>query len=104
MLANGYWDFYNDSAFTPFLTAGLGMAQAEVNDFERIGSRVVEYTEDDTVFAWNVGAGVSYAVSDMFDIELKYRYLMVADLEFEEGREVDGPNSHNISLGMRYNF
>ena len=63
-----------------------------------------EYTEDDTVFAWNVGAGVSYAVSDMFDIELKYRYLMVADLEFEEGREVDGPNSHNISLGMRYNF
>ncbi len=104
VLANGYYDFATSSPFTPFLTAGLGMAQVEINELNFRGSGLTSATEDDTVFAWQVGAGVSYAVSDMLDLELKYRYLMVADLEFEEGLEVDGPNSHNISLGVRYNF
>ena len=30
-LANGYFDFNNDSKFTPYLTAGLGMANVEID-------------------------------------------------------------------------
>jgi opacity protein-like surface antigen len=104
LLANGYYDFVNSSAWTPFVTAGLGMAQVEISDLNFAGSGLRSASEDDSVFAWQIGAGVSYAISDMLDLEMKYRYLMVSDLEFEEGFEVDGPNSHIFSLGMRYNF
>lgn len=105
-LANAYYDFATSTAFTPFVTAGLGMAKVEVNDFRIPGTTMPFRSEDDTVFAWQVGAGVSYAVNDMFDIELKYRYFMTDDLEFSDvyDTEVDGPNSHNITLGMRYYF
>jgi opacity protein-like surface antigen len=103
-LANVYYDFANSTAFTPFVSAGIGMAQVEINDLNFPGSRLASVSDDDTVFAWQFGGGVSYAVNDMFDIELKYRYLMTEDLEFSDNTEVDGPNSHNISLGMRYYF
>jgi len=105
-LANGYWDFYNTSKWTPFLTAGLGWAEVEVNDMMFPGDRV-GWSEDDGVFVWQVGAGVSYAVNPNFDVELKYRFMMTDDLEladYEDLYEVDGPSSHNIYLGMRYNF
>ncbi len=103
-LANAYYDFPNSTVFTPFVTAGLGVAEVEVDDFRIPGTSSRIYSDDDTVFAWQVGAGVSYAVNEMFDVELKYRYFMTDDLNFSDNIEVDGPNSHNISLGLRYYF
>lgn len=104
-LANAYYDFPTGSRFTPFISAGLGVAQVEVNDlfFPRIPGGVTA-TEDDTVFAWQVGAGVSYAISSMLDLELKYRYFVTEDPEFEGDITFDGPTSHNVYLGMRFNF
>ena len=105
-LANVYYDFVTSSPWTPFLTAGLGWAQVEVNDM-KFPQDLRSWSEDDSVFAWQVGAGVSYAVDSNFDIELKYRFMMTDDLELADYRdryEVDGPSSHNIYLGMRYMF
>ena len=103
-LANGYYDFANSSKFTPFITAGLGMANVEINDLTVPGFGLFPASDDDTVFAWQVGAGVSYAVNANFDLELKYRFFMTDDLEFEDDVYVDSPSSHNIYLGMRYTF
>jgi opacity protein-like surface antigen len=103
-LANGYYDFANSSRFTPFVTAGIGMANVEINDLAIPGSGLQPTSDDDTVFAWQVGAGVSYAVNANFDLEVKYRYFMTDDLEFEDDVYVDSPSSHNIYLGMRYTF
>ena len=103
-LANGYYDFANSSRFTPFVTAGLGVARVEINDLYIPGSGLLPASDDDTVFAWQVGAGVSYAVNTNFDLELKYRFFMTDDLEFSDGVYVDSPSSHNIYVGMRYTF
>lgn len=54
-LVNGYYDFTNSSAFTPYLSAGLG--------FAKIKWAGDGYSVDDTVFAYQVGAGVGYALS-----------------------------------------
>jgi len=103
-LVNTYYDFPTGSKFTPFITAGLGFAQVDVNDLSSPGARRASFDDDDTVFAGQVGAGVSYALNEKVDFELKYRYFMTEDLEFSDGGSLDGPNSHNVYLGMRYTF
>ena len=103
-LANVYYDIPNTTKFTPFITAGIGFAQVDINDLSTPNSSQPPYNDDDTVLAGQVGAGVSYAVNEMFDIELKYRYFMADELEFSDNSTLDGPSSHNIYLGMRYTF
>lgn len=104
-LANVYYDIPTNSRFTPFITAGIGFAMVEINDLRYAGAtRQQPFSDDDTVLAGQVGAGVSYAVNDKTDVELKYRYFMADDLEFSDGSTLDGPSSHNIYLGMRYTF
>lgn len=104
-LANVYYDIPTGSRFTPFLSAGIGFAMVDINDLRLSDmDSGPPYNDDDTVLAGQVGAGVSYAVNDRTDVELKYRYFMADDLEFSDGSTLDGPSSHNIYLGMRYTF
>jgi len=93
-LLNGYYDFKNTSAFTPFISGGIGMANVE---FDAYGS-----SDDDTVFAYQVGLGIGYAINEKVSLDLKYRYFGTADLEFDT-TEVEY-SSHNIYAGVRIGF
>ena len=95
LLANCYFDFVNTTPFTPFITAGLGMAKLEINN---LGG----YDFDDTVFAYQFGAGVGYAINQNFNIDLTYRYFATDDPEFG-GTKAEFA-SNNVYLGLRYNF
>lgn len=98
-LVNGYLDIDTGGPFTPFVTAGLGAAKIE---FDMTG----EPSEDDTVFAYQLGAGIGFAVSESVTLDLRYRYLGLADMEFTDGSdkiEVEAA-SHNITLGLRVAF
>ncbi|MBW2483983.1 MAG: porin family protein [Deltaproteobacteria bacterium] len=97
-LANGYYDFDTGSAFTPLITAGLGFARIE-------GEMTVDGLsgdEDDTVFAYQLGVGAGYAVSETVSLDCKYRYLGTADPDFD-GVEIEVA-SHNITVGIRVAF
>ena len=99
-LANAYFDFVNKTPFTPYITAGIGVARLDIDDFAVLGYRIGD--SDDTVFAYQVGAGVAYAINKNFSIDLKYRFFGTSDPDFDG---VDAEfNSHNIYLGLRYNF
>lgn len=94
-LANGYYDFTNSSAFTPYLSAGLGFAKVKwAGDGE---------SADDTVFAYQVGAGVGYALSKKVTLDAKYRYFATSDPKFFDTVKMDFA-SHNLFLGVRVNF
>jgi opacity protein-like surface antigen len=69
-LANGYFDFINRTAFTPYITAGIGEAKIKINDFSIERLKIGDSA--DTVLAYQVGAGVAYAVNKNFTIDLKY--------------------------------
>lgn len=96
-LVNGYWDFTNDTPWTSFVSVGLGMAVVNVDDD-------TVYVGDDhaTVFAYQVGAGVGYAVNEALTVECKYRYLATSDPDF--GHVEAEYATHNIYAGMRYAF
>jgi len=102
-LANGYYDFVNNSAFTPYVSGGIGIANISYNDISSPSMDInSEGDEDDTVFAYQVGAGIGFAATETLTIDLKYRYYGTADPEFEGVKAEVG--SHNILLGLRYNF
>jgi len=101
-LINGYFDFVNDTAFTPYISAGLGYAQVDLNDFNVAGSGEPNFSSDDSVFTYQVGVGVGYAVTDTVTIDLKYRYVGAEDPEFE-GTEAEFA-SHDFLLGVRFYF
>jgi opacity protein-like surface antigen len=101
-LINGYFDFVNDSAFTPYISAGLGYAKIEFNDLNVSGSGLSGASDDDSVFAYQVGLGVGYAVTEKFTIDVKYRYFATEDPEFDTTTAEVA--SHNFLFGVRFNF
>ena len=99
LLLNGYYDFVNKSPWTPFVSAGLGLARVDSNDMNVPGSGIANTNEDDTVFGFQVGAGVGYAVSGTVSLDVKYRYFGTSDPEFDT-TDVEY-SSHNVYAGVR---
>jgi opacity protein-like surface antigen len=71
-LINGYYDFKNSTAFTPFLTGGVGGYHLHL----KVNGQGVS---NDLDFAWQVGAGLNYKLDDQISFDLKYRYFGGAD-------------------------
>jgi opacity protein-like surface antigen len=100
LLINGYFDFVNTSPLTPYIGLGIGMARIEVKSFEIAGYRIG--SDDDTVFAYQLGGGVGYAMNENVTLDLQYRYFATEDPEFGV---VDAEYAtHNVYFGLRYNF
>ncbi len=101
-MLNGYYDFKNESAFIPYVGAGLGYANVEINDYNIPGSGVADYSADDSVFAYQFGVGIGYAINEKVTLDLKYRYFATDDPEFDTSEvEISG---QKICLGVKYNF
>lgn len=95
-LGNGYVDFeLPTAAIKPFVTVGLGFATVEWSD----GITPI----DDTVFAWQIGAGVGFAVAPKVTLDAKYRYFSTSNPELVDDVEYS-IGSHNFMLGMRIGF
>lgn len=114
LFLNAYWDFHNDSAFTPYVGAGIGMGFIESKyepSVEFNGQSASDTFNDmQTVFAWNVGAGVAYAITDNLSADLAYRFVGLGYHETEKtifGQEYKigmAPYANEFSLGIRYTF
>ncbi|QJB57105.1 outer membrane protein [Pseudodesulfovibrio sp. zrk46] len=113
LMLNGYWDFYNSTAFTPYINAGVGFAWVK-EDFKTGGTVSLSEpsSKTNTNFAWNVGAGVGWSITESVILDLAYRYDYYGD-----GQKVTGTSTgksvtsqvkdlatHNVLLGLRYQF
>lgn len=102
LLMNGYYDFTNSSAFTPYITGGLGIATIEIKDWNISDSGLSSFNERCTAYAYQVGAGIGYAITEKITIDTKYRYFATEDLKFD-GIKTEYAN-HNFLFGIRINF
>ncbi len=102
LLVNGYYDLLKYGALTPYVSLGLGLASLELNDLTVPGATTGSAGDDDMVFAYQVGAGVGYALNPQMTIDFKYRYFATQDPDFGGTKFEYG--SHNFLLGLRYNF
>jgi len=101
-LISGYFDFVNSSAFTPYVSAGLGCAQVEFNDLNISGSGFPGSSDDDSVFAYQIGIGIGYAVTEKVTIDVKYRYFGTENSEYDTTEAEFASN--NFLFGVRVYF
>lgn len=95
LMGNAYYDFPVTGSFSPFILGGIGFANVEA-DIDIAGS------EDDSVFAYQLGLGGSLALSPELNLDLQYRFFGTSDPEFD-GVEVEY-NTQNLMVGLRYSF
>jgi len=97
-LFNGYLDFATGGPLTPFITAGIGYSNVDVD--------IYGYSDDDNLFTYQFGGGVGYAMNEAVTLDLRYRYLGFEDYEYSEpGASINVEvASHNITVGMRIAF
>ncbi len=111
LFANFFWDFHNDTALTPYLGAGLGLAFNYTGyDFKLQNGDTVSMDDRFTNFAWNVGAGASFSVTDNLAIDASYRFMGLGYNElstnyggkkYEVGND---PYNNEFALGVRVSF
>lgn len=96
-LLNGYFDIDTGSPVTPFISGGIGAANIDIQDLTVYGENI-EWG-DDTVFAYQLGAGLGIAVNETITIDVGYRYFGTSDADID-GADLEY-SSHNIYGGIR---
>lgn len=106
VMPNGYYDFKNKSAFTPYVSLGLGNASIKTTAHNDGFSK----SKTDNDFAWSVGLGVAYTINPNFSVDLGYRYLDAgkasvnnSGTNFQENIKAQ-ISSNDVTLGLRYAF
>ena len=98
LMINGYYDIDTGSKLTPYVGAGIGYAKIK----GKLSALGESYSADDNNFAWQVGAGVGYALNDKVSLDAGYRYVDYGDFT-EEGLKWES-SAHELYVGARYAF
>lgn len=95
LFVNAYFDFKNDTRFTPYLGAGAGWAW---NKLDAPG-----VSESESNFAYQGIAGVSYSIDNNWALTADYRYVDTLNFDYPAGLLSDY-SAHEVRGGVRYTF
>jgi opacity protein-like surface antigen len=95
LMSNVYIDLLPHRNISPFIGFGVGVVNIEA-EIDRYGSA------EDTVLAYQVAAGCTFAMSPSVDFDIQYRYFATEDPNFN-GLETEYV-THNLFLGLRLSF
>jgi opacity protein-like surface antigen len=107
-LVSGYYDIKQASlaGLTPFVGAGIGVANVSIGNGYVAGSKAVNIT-DSAVFAYQLSAGASYQITPKIAAQIGYRYFATsnADFHFTDGGSGKAEYATNdVLFGLRYKF
>ena len=119
-ILNAYFDVGDYNGFTPYLTAGIGMAHNVAKDYEVVNknTNVKETLKGDKKnnLAWNIGAGASFQVVDNTHIDISYKYYYLGKVttstnaidnygnNFDNLAASTSLRAHAVTVGLRYTF
>ena len=96
VMGNVWWDIDTGSAVTPFVGGGIGMTQLTIRGEG-------ESSVDDWVFAWQIGAGMSYDLGNGTAAQLGYRFFNPGEADFDSLNYEPG-GMHIVEAGVRFSF
>ena len=116
-MISGYYDYLNDSQFTPYIGAGMGATLVEVDRVadlagsggtsgQDLRSRI-PVSGELWVPSIMLSAGATYDLNEQLSLDLAYRALFTGDLTESRGNgrgESDDILSHNALFGLMYSF
>ena len=105
LLGNVWFDVPTNAMVTPYVGGGLGVGWANANVTPSSGSQLLG---GNSGFAFQLGAGLKFAVSESVDIDLGYRFKDITNITFSDqnGNPWSPTNlvSHNFQLGVTLKF
>ena len=100
-MANGVYVLPLTDRFTALLLGGVGVARV-TGELSRIGSADFAFDDEKTTFAYQVGVGAEYPLSQDFAFEVSYRFFGTPTVTFDD---VDVDNTHHTGLfGLTMKF
>jgi opacity protein-like surface antigen len=94
LMANAYYTYPVTDAFGIYVMGGVGVAQYSLS--------AATVDDDDTVFAANVGAGVSYMVTEAIAVDAGYKYTTTSDAIIDNTAVTYASNE--VLVGVRFMF
>jgi opacity protein-like surface antigen len=117
LFVNTYFDWHNRSAFTPYVSLGLGTSFVSVKGkgTDRSAYYSSSYSLDEkttTHTAWNVGIGNAWRLSETISLDLGYRYANLGNKARSKAEEDDADDyyrienieTHQFILGAKFLF
>jgi len=104
-MLNGYYDIPLSRRFRPYIGGGLGAASFSAENVTQTG--VAPINGSTTVFAYQFKAGISYQLTDNFNVFMGYRLFGVSGQNYKSGTdkiEGDGFTSNSLQFGARLLF
>ena len=116
-MVNGWYDLELGGKWLPYIGGGVGVARVDV-DLRTSGQALLQgptrpstdlsdsVEGDDTVFAYQAGAGLGYRISDATTVIVGYRYFGTSDVKFTNDGDKTKleTGSHNVEIGLRFRF
>jgi opacity protein-like surface antigen len=110
-MTNAFFDFHNYTPVTPYVGGGIGFATLHMSNAYATNAsnqRLLMYPrDDDTVFAYQLGAGLDIALNRRFSLDFGYRYFNTDWASFSRNSLTSSGvrfESHNAMVGFRTKF
>lgn len=106
VMGNLWYDFNMGDGWKPYVGGGIGWAHINANNVSTNGVPLVDDTSN--VFAYQLGAGIGYALTPRTTVSVDYRYFATKDPTFTDTATGTQFNSqyrtNNVGLSLRYRF
>lgn len=105
LLANFFGVYHDKNRWSPYIGAGVGAARIKASDLKVAGQPLSN--DSAVVFAYQLGTGCEYALTDNLSLDLGYRYFSSSRAKFSEAGGEDFEmdySSHSVVLGLKVGF
>jgi len=108
LLGNLWLDIPTDTAFTPYVGGGAGVAWVDADT--SFNGTPLGYGDGELGFAFQLGGGVKFDITENIALDVGYRFKGILDVDFEDagGTPADFKNadlySHNVQAGVMFSF
>lgn len=109
VMINGYYRFDTGTGFTPYIGAGAGVGFMKVSALA--DGSTTRFRANDTQFAYQAIAGLSYAFTPNVRLGVEYRFFGVTEPTFSDNPDGNGTVStdikrqnQNVVLKLSYSF
>jgi opacity protein-like surface antigen len=101
IMANVFFDIPTGGPVTPYIGGGIGFASIAIDD-TRVDGYYYSDSDDEGVFAYQLGAGVAIDLNRRLALDIGYRFFGTSEADFAyTSMEYQ---SHSVMLGLRYGF
>ena len=105
-MANLLLDFGDDNGWSGYVGGGAGLASVRYS-LDAPGGTIGNGSDTDKSIAWQLIAGVRYAISSNVDLGVKYRFFNAPRLNFSDAQfgNIDAKfRSHSLLASLIFNF